>query len=265
MNIVFFAKTPAKFFSPKTNRPKRNPHRRRKRRRSDYRRLSYEIKRGLKTFSFVSALLVCLTLFASAQTPLEPEDNQSWNDVQLAVPMSKHFDFYTSVTMRFGKNATRLNDGRFAIGFIYKPNKRWSFQPFYWHIVARNARGAFRTEHRLNLRVGYRFPFKNFGLTHRSGFEYRLRRPQNSWRWRPSLTFEKDLPEKFMTKAKFFVTEEVFYDSLLKKLSRNRFSVGINKVLNKILSVDVFYMRQNDGFSRPGDLHVGGATWRVRL
>jgi hypothetical protein len=219
----------------------------------------------LKTLSFVSALMVCLTLSASAQTLLEPEDNQSWNDVQLTAPMSKHFDFTTAVTMRVGKNATRLNDGRFSVGFVYKPSKSVSLQPFYWYVRARNSRGQFRTEHRLNLRATYRFPFKSFGLSHRSSFEYRLRRPQNSWRYRPALTFEKALPEKFISDAKFFVTEEVFYDSLLKKFSRSRFSVGINKAVSKNLSVDVYYMRQNDGFSRPGDLNIVGTTWRVRL
>lgn len=204
-------------------------------------------------------------IFNQAQTVVDIDDNQFWNDVQLTVPMSKQIDFYTSVTARFGKNVSRLNDGRFAVGFVFKPNKALSFQPFYWYINVRNSRSQFRTEHRLNLRVGYRFPFKSFGLSHRSGFEYRLRRPQNSWRYRPSLTLEKELPKKFLAKTKLFVTEEVFYDSLLKKFSRNRFSVGINKTLSKNLSVDVFYLRQNDGFSRPGDLNVVGATWRIKL
>jgi hypothetical protein len=207
---------------------------------------------------------VCST-FAGAQTAADEEDVQSWNDLQLTVPMTKHFDFLTQVTMRFGKNVTRLNDGRFLAGFVWKPSKSWSFTPFYWHIRARNAAGRFRTEHRLNLRAQYRFPFKKFGLSHRSWFEYRLRRPLNSWRYRPSLTFEKDVPKKFIPAAKFYITEEIFYDSLLKKFSRNRLTVGITKTLTKKLSLDVYYMRQNDGFSRPGDLNVIGTSWKVRL
>lgn len=204
-------------------------------------------------------------VFDKAQSVVDVDDNQFWNDVQLTVPMSKKTDFYAAVTARFGQNVSRLNDARFAVGFIYKPDKSWSFQPFYWYINARNSRSQFTTEHRLNLRVGYRFPFKKFSLSHRSGFEYRLRSPQNSWRYRPSLNFEKELSKKFIPGAKFFATEEVFYDSLLKKFSRNRFSAGINKTLTKNLSVDVFYMRQNDGFSRPGDLNVVGTTWRIKL
>ena len=203
--------------------------------------------------------------FANAQTITDIDDFQSWNDVQLTVPMNENFDFFTQFTARFGKNVSRLNEGRFAVGFVWKPTKSLSISPFYWHIRARNSNSRFRIEHRLNLRATYRFPFKKFGLSHRSTFEYRMRSPRNTWRYRPSLTFEKDIPERIIPKAKFYLTEEVFYDSRLNKFSRNSFTVGINKTINKNLSVDVYYMRQNDGFSRPGDLNVVGTSWKIKL
>ena len=219
-----------------------------------------EIKKLLLALIFIS-FGVC-----AAKAQIVPdEDVQSWNDLQLTVPISKEFDFYAAITGRLGKNITRLNDRRYAAGIIYKPNKSWSFQPFYWNIKARNARGEFGIEHRLNLRIGYRFPFKKFGLSHRSAFERRYRSGRNSWRYRPSLTFEKDLPKNFISKAKLFVTEEVFYDSILKKFSRNRFTVGVGRPLTKQLSLDIYYMRQNDGFTRPGNLNVIGTGLRVRL
>jgi hypothetical protein len=219
----------------------------------------------MKKIIFALILFGSCSLFAAAQTAGGEEDFQSWNDLQLTVPMTGHFDFFTQVAMRFGDNVKRLSDGRFTLGFVWKPNKAWSFSPFYQHVRARNAAGRFRTEHRLNLRAQYRFPFKKFGLSHRSTYEYRLRQPLNSWRYRPSLTFEKDIPKKFIPAAKFYITEEIFYDSLLKKFSRNRFTAGITKTLTKKLSLDVYYMRQNDGFSRPGDLNVIGTSWKVRL
>ncbi len=212
---------------------------------------------------FVLAIVGFGAFITRAQT-IDTDDNQSWNDVQITVPMTKKFDFTLTGTFRFGKNITRLNDRRIAVGFVYKPDKSWSLQPFYWHIVARNASGNFLTEHRLNFRATYRFPFKRSGLSHRSWVERRLRQSSNSWRYRPSLTFEKDI-KKIIPDARVFVTEEVFYDSILKQFSRNRFSIGINKTLTKNLQLDVFYLRQNDGFSRPGDLNVIGTAWRIRL
>lgn len=206
-----------------------------------------------------------LSIAVIAQTAQSEEDFQSWNDIQLTVPMTKKVDFQTTFTARFGKNISRISDSRFAIGFLLKPTKSLSFQPFFLRVDARNANNRFRPEHRLNFRAIYRFPTKNFGLSHRSWFEYRLRQPRNSFRYRPSLTFEKAVPKNFIPKATFFVTEEVFYDSILKRFSRNRLSAGINKTLNKNLSLDLFYMRQNDGTTRPGDLHVIGTSLKVKF
>jgi len=212
----------------------------------------------------MAVISACLT-FAAAQNVVDKDDAQSWNDLQLTVPITKQFDFYTALTARFGKNLTQVSDQRFAVGFVYKPHKNWSLMPFYWNLGARNSRNHFRGEHRLNLRVGYRLPFKKLVLSHRSTFEYRFRQPANSWRYRPSLTFEKDIAQKIIPKARFYVTEEVFYDSLLKKFSRNRLTVGITKTLTEQLSLDIYFMRQNDGFSRPGDLNVIGMNWKIRL
>jgi hypothetical protein len=214
---------------------------------------------------FALILIVCGASLANAQATVDRDDNQSWNDVQLTAPITGKVDFTLTANFRFGKNVTRLNDRRIAVGFVYKPTKYLAIQPFYWNIVARNASGRFRQENRLNLRATYRFPFKKFNLSHRSWYEYRIRRPQNSWRYRPSLTFEKAIPKKFIQGATFYVSDEVFYDSILKKFSRNRFSVGVTKTLNKKLSLDVYYMRQNDGFSVPGDLNVIGASWKIKL
>jgi hypothetical protein len=214
--------------------------------------------------------LVCLILivfcaaFSQAQT-VDRDDNQSWNDVQLTAPLTEQFDVVMTGTLRFGKNITRVQETRLGLAFVFKPIKDLSFSPSFLYINARNSSGRFRVEKRLGFYGRYRFPIKSFGLSHRSLFEWRIRTPRSSWRYRPSLTFEKDISEKFIKGAKFFATEEVFYDSVLDKFSRNRFSVGITKTLNKKLSLDVYYLRQNDGFSVPGDLNVIGTTWKVKL
>lgn len=197
---------------------------------------------------------------------LQPKDDiQSWNDIQLTVPLNEKFDLYTSLTGRFGKNITRLNDGRMAAGMSWKATKSITILPFYWFIRARNSRGQFNNEHRLNVRVTYRFrPVKKFNFSHRSTYEYRIREPLNSWRYRGLIGVEREIPKSIIPGAKWFVNDEVFYDSVLDRFSRNRFSIGVNKTINKKLSVDIYYMRQNDGFSRPGDLHTIWTTWRVK-
>ena len=218
----------------------------------------------LKVSISLILIIFCAT-FAGAQ--VDRDDNQSWNDLQVTIPVNKKVDVVLTGTVRFGKNISWVQDARATGGFVFKPIKDLTFSPSYTFIEARNSSGAFRREHRYVFYVRYKFPIKEFGLSHRSQFEYRDRQSPtlNSWRYRPSLTFEKELPKKWLKEAKFFMTEEPFYDGALDRWSRNRFSIGINKTINKKLSVDIYYMRQNDGFSVPGDLNVIGTTWRVKL
>jgi len=216
--------------------------------------------------SFVQAVVLGLFLlvpFAVGQT--DDEDTQSWNDLQVTIPVHKKADIFFQTTIRFGDNLSRLSEGRVGAGVTWKAHRAFSVSPSYLYIEARNSAGQFRTEHRFVLKGTYKFPTKSFGLSHRSQFEYRARSSGNSWRYRPSLTFEKQLPEKFIPRATFFVTEEPFYVSTTGKFSRNRFSLGINKEINSHLSLEVYYLRQNDGFSHPGDLNVIGTGWKIKL
>jgi len=79
------------------------------------------------------------------------------------------------------------------------------------------------------------------------------------------ITVEKELPEKFMKNTKWFVADEIFYDSLFNRFVRNRFGFGISRTINKHLTWDLYYTRQNDGISRPGDLHIIWNAWKFRL
>ena len=222
----------------------------------------------LKILLRLCVLVVAFGFFCAgslrAQTSAPTDDNDTWHDIVLTAPLSAQFDFFAQGTFRFDQNSSRLYDRRIAVGLIYKPTKYLSISPFYWDIEARNAAGRFRVESRLNLRAVYRFPFKQIGLSHRSWYEYRERRPRNSWRYRPALTIEKELSRKILHDARVYLTEEVFYDSILEQFSRNRVTLGVNKTFNQHFALDVYYLRQNDGFSRPGDLNVFGTSWRLR-
>ena len=66
-------------------------------------------------------------------------------------------------------------------------------------------------------------------------------------------------------KLALYVADEVFYDWSFNAWVRNRFTIGVNKVLNKHLTLDLYYLRQNDGHTVPGDIHVIGANWRFKF
>lgn len=218
----------------------------------------------MKNLLFISIFVFYLASAVFSQTASMPkeEDFQSWNDVNITVPVNKKTDFILTGTFRFGENGQRLVDRRVAVAFNFKLTGWLSVQPFYTNIVTTPRIGRNRTENRLSFAATYKFPFKKFTLTDRNLFERRLRSPRNSTRYRNRLQLE--IPLKKFYDTRFFTSDEIQYDWSLERWSRNRFTVGLGKTINKNFGLDVYYMRQNDGTTRPGDLNVIGTVFRIR-
>jgi hypothetical protein len=203
--------------------------------------------------------------FAQVAPRIPKSDNQSWNDLTIYVPMNQKVDFSVQVTGRFGDNVTQLVDLRYGVGWVLKPNKYLSFNPFYFHREARPPNGIHEHEDRLTLGATVRIPAGKFTVADRNWFERRWREPQrDAWRYRNRVMLEHPFQ---IEKKKFtwFVWDEVFYDWSLHEWPRNRFAVGITRPFNKHLTLELYYTRQNDGRTRPGDLNIIWSAWRVRL
>jgi|RhiMetdeSRZDD1v2_1073273.scaffolds.fasta_scaffold215512_2 uncharacterized protein DUF2490 len=211
----------------------------------------------------VLTLALC-TAVTKTQTRSQT-DTQEWNDVQLYAPVTKTVDFVVYGTLRIGRNITHSVDERIGAGFSFKLGKYLTVVPWYLHITTQPFEHVSAYENRLNLAATVRFPVRRFTLSDRNLFERRLRHPGvDSTRYRNRL--QVDHPLKLgKTKLTGFVSDEVFYDSIFNAWVRNRFAIGISKVWNKQVTTDVYYLRQNDGHALPGDLHVIGTTFRIRL
>ena len=202
---------------------------------------------------------------AQSQSPLTKADTQSWNDIQLAIPLSKKVDFTIQGTVRIGDNVTTPVDGRWGVGWVFKVNKYLSLNPFYFHREARPPHGRPEVEERLTLGATLRFPLGKFILSERNWFERRWREPQlDAWRYRNAVLLEH--PFKIgKTKFTFGIGDEVFYDWSLHVWVRNRFATGVSHAFNKHFTLYVYGMRQNDGRTRPGDINIIGTQWRFRM
>lgn len=223
------------------------------------------MKLPILPFLFLTAILLCADGRAGAQRPVPKSDTQSWNDLQLTIPVSKKVDFLIQGTLRLGGNLSTPVDERWGFGFNYKLNKYVTLSELYFHRDARPPNGRPEVEERLTLGATLRKPIGKFTLSDRNSFERRWREPQvDAWRYRNRIQLEH--PFKFQ-KAKFnwFVSNEVFYDWSLHDWVRNRFAVGASHVFNKHFTGDLYIMRQNDGRTRPGDVNVIGTVMRFRL
>jgi hypothetical protein len=208
-------------------------------------------------------MIVAISGLARAQS--RRTDTQEWNDVQIYAPVTKTVDFVVYGTLRIGRNITHPVDERIGAGFSFKLGKYLTVVPSYLHITTQPFKNTRVYENRLNAAATLRFPLGRFTVSDRNLFERRLRHPGgDSTRYRNRLQI--DHPAK-LGKARFnvFASDEVFYDWSFNAWVRNRFAAGVSKVWNKQLTTDLYYLRQNDGHSRPGDLHVIGTTFRIRL
>ena len=106
---------------------------------------------------------------------------------------------------------------------------------------------------------------KKFRLSDRNLFERRFRNPgATSTRYRNRFQVEHPVGPKKLGLS-LYVADEVFYDWSVNRWVRNRFTAGASKVFNKHFTQDLYYLRQNDGVTIPGDLNVIGAALRLRL
>jgi hypothetical protein len=213
----------------------------------------------------IFVLFICCSVASGQSTAPSQTDNQNWNDVFFTVPLAGPVDFVMQGTIRNGRNISRPVDERLGIGFSFKLGKYLTVIPNYLYIGMQPFEGRRVFENRLSVISAVRFPIGRFTIADRNTFERRLRRPGgDSTRYRNRLQIEHPIgPPK--QKISLFVSDEVFYDWSFNAWVRNRAAVGLSKVVNKHFTLELYYMRQNDGHSIPGDLHIIGTTWRLKL
>ncbi len=224
----------------------------------------------VKLFVMLLTPLVLLNAnYAWAQTstrsPAPKDDTQEWNDVQITVPLNKKVDFLLLGTLRFGRNITHPIDERIGISFSYNVNKYFTLTPGYIHIEMQPTENQRSHEERLSVAGTLTLPKKRFTLSDRNLFERRFRSPQvDATRYRNRLQLEYPFRLRGQTFT-LVISNEVFYDWSLDGWVRNRFTVGARKSFNRHFAADLYYFRQNDGRSRPGDLNVIGTIFKIRL
>ena len=213
---------------------------------------------------FSALCLLCLSV-ADISAQIDRTDNQFWSDVQVAAPVTKNFDFNILGTFRVGRDFSHPVDERIGAGFTFRLGSHVTISPNYLHIGMQPVPRRRIWENRLTLPVTLRFNAGNFRLSDRNQIERRLRNSGvKATRYRNRFQVDHAIGTKEW-QLSVFVSDEVFYDWAVDRWVRNRASVGVSKVFNKHFTQDVYYLRQNDGVSVPGDLNVIGTTLRFRL
>lgn len=218
----------------------------------------------------ILAILVCLLtgrlLAQSTSTPPQ-DDTQVWHETQLIATLSKNTDFIFMGGLRLGRNVSHLTDERDGAGFAFKLNRYLTLQPTYWYIAQQPFAGRKSLSHRLILDATVKFPsVSGFTFLDRNRFERQIRHSRNDISlYRNRLTVEHPVR---LGEVRFgmFVSDEAFYNITDAAWFRNRVTIGVKKDFHeKRFGTEFYYSRQNDGRSRPGDLHIIGTSFKIHL
>jgi hypothetical protein len=227
---------------------------------------------GRKSTSLLLIKVVIASCFlvptvASAQThpPLQRDDKQLWNEVQLTAPLYENVDLQLGGALRVGRDVSHLVYERISMGFGFNPSKHLTLTPSYLYQSSQPLPNQKIFENRISLNAALKFGLGKFALSEGNQIERRYvsSRPAfNRYRNRIRIEHPVSLSD---VKFNLFVADEVTYDWSVRLWTRNRLSIGIKKQFNRHYTGELFYMRQNDAHAHPGDLNVVGTALRIRL
>lgn len=217
------------------------------------------------------AMLWLATLPAFAQTVAPPRDDQQfWNETQVIKPLTQAKDLLVIGVLRTGRNWQRPVDERIGVGVAFKLNKYLTLQPTYFYVDQQPYAGFRISEHRLIMNATGKATLGKFTFTDRNLLERRVRHTTRDFTvYRNRL--QLDHPAQIGSfKFKPFLADEVWYSTQTGSAGRlgwfrNRISAGIIKQFNERFNAEFFYLRQDDGKLRPGNVHAIGTLLRVYL
>ncbi len=217
---------------------------------------------------FLSVLMFFTLKVVHAQPPPPREDNQFWHETQFIKPVRKDKDLVVIAVLRTGRDFARPVDERIGAGLAFKPSPYLTIMPTYVYVDQQPFAGRRIKEHRLVFNATAKFKVGDLTFTDRNLIERRVRhigRDFTVYRNRLQL----DYPARIGAfKFKPFLADEIWYSTQAGQTSRqgwfrNRISAGIIKQLGERFNAEVFYLRQTDGISLPGDVHALGTLLRV--
>ncbi|MDQ3750763.1 MAG: DUF2490 domain-containing protein [Acidobacteriota bacterium] len=208
----------------------------------------------------------------SQSAPL-PSQFQSWNEIQLIVPLvrskdakGKSIDKVTATfngILRIGRSNLNFLDNRMGATIDFRVNRYLSLFTAALYRKDEIVKNVRRYETRFNVGATFSKTWRNFSFRDRNMFEHRFRNGRidlNLYRQRIQVSH----PVKFNEKEFFspFISEEGYYDLQSKTWIQNEFFAGITRRINQKASIDIAYIRSD---SRPVNVNGISLNLKIRL
>lgn len=207
---------------------------------------------------------------ARADTHPPREDVQLWNDIRLTIGLKPKLDLLVMGTIQVGHNLSHPVGERAGVGLVFKVHPNITLNPYWLHASNQLSHKVSTHEERLVMNVTGRVQLGKFVFTDQNLIERRLRyasRDLTVYRNRLQIDYPLCIGR---VAFRPFIADEVWYStqsSTGRNLGwyRNRILFGVTCKFNDYLTGGVFYMHQNDGITRPGNLHTIGTLLRFNL
>lgn len=202
---------------------------------------------------------------AAAAEPARSTDAQVWTELDLVVPVSPTVGVTGTAVARIGNGVPNPTLWGGGATVDWRVSHRWTLTAGAYLVAARSAANGARVGARIPLAaVAYSFPLGRLELADRSRIERIDGVPGAPWRYRNRLS--ASLPMRRAGPiAAVFAADEVFYDFGRGRWSRNRAQVGATLKPIGPVRPQIYLMRQDDRFSRPGTLNILGIGLQARL
>lgn len=178
--------------------------------------------------------------------------------------LSKSTDFLFGTEVYFSRDQGHMAYRKISTGFSFCWGKFLTFEPYYQYSLRDSASGPLRHENRLAFATTVGTPWKHWVISDRNLGERRFEEDGQSWRYRNRIEFSRPLNLE-RKQVSVFVWDEVYYSSTARRWYRNRVALGASRRLTRKIAIEVYYLHQNDGYSRPGDLDGVEMTLRTRF
>ncbi|HEV2246189.1 MAG TPA: DUF2490 domain-containing protein [Terriglobia bacterium] len=210
-------------------------------------------------FGLIPGAILC-----RAQDPRPSHDFQAWADLYESHTLNEKTDFEVSAGIRYGDDQGHLIYHRIASGLAFHWHRVFTIQPYYQYSVSDTIFGRQTSENRLALAITTATSWKDWEISDRNLGERRFIGSARDWRYRNRAELRR--PVTVLGKQiSVFAWDEVFYSSTLDKWYRNRVALGAGRRLSRKLSIDLYYVHQNDAYTRPGDLNSLGISIKTRF
>jgi Protein of unknown function (DUF2490) len=212
----------------------------------------------------LAALLFPAGAYAQIGPRFSQDDTQVWTDVEATHALRDDLHLILNGGLRWSSDADHLLYRRVGGGIAYTWHKYLTFSPYYNFYITDSNPASTSHENRIALAVTVGIPFGGWTISDRNVVERRFLPAHATVRYRNRIEFEHGFHlARFHLRA--FLWDEVFHDSSVEAWTRNRAAIGLGKAINHRLSMDVYYVRQNDSHTRPGDLNAIGVTLRTHF